>query len=65
MKKQNKLETIGVIVLAIGGILFLINKLSKIVFLTPIMEFKEIILFSGLAIWALGSMQKENKKGKK
>ena len=60
MKKQNKLETIGIVVLAIGGILFLIDKFLKVEFLNPIMEFREIILFSGLAIWAFGLMQKEN-----
>jgi hypothetical protein len=65
MKKQNKLETIGIIILAIGGILFVLDKFLKVVLLNPILEFKEIILYSGLAIWALGLMQKENLKRKK
>jgi hypothetical protein len=65
MKKQNKLEIVGFIILAIGGILFLIHKFLKVEFLNPIMEFKEIILYSGLAIWALGLMQKENIKRQK
>lgn len=64
MKKQNKLEIIGFIILAIGGILFLIDKFLKMEFLNPTIEFKEIILYSGLAIWALGLMQKENIKRK-
>lgn len=65
MKKQNKLEIIGFIILAIGGILFLIDKFLEVEFLIPVMEFREIILYSGLAIWALGLMQKENLKRKK
>ena len=65
MKKQNKLEIIGFIILAIGGILFLVEKFLKVEFLNPIMEFKQIILYSGLAIWAFGLMQKENIKRKK
>lgn len=59
MKKLNKLETIGIIILTIGGILFLIDKFLKIDFLNSVMEFREIILYSGLGIWALGLMQKE------
>jgi hypothetical protein len=65
MIKQNKLETIGFIILVIGGILFLIDKFLKVEFLNTIMEFREIILYSGLAIWAFGLMQKENLKRKK
>jgi len=62
MKKQNKLETIGIIILTFGGILFLIDKFLNIEFLNSVMEFKEIILYSGLGIWALGLMHKENLK---
>ena len=62
MKKQNKLETIGIIILTIGAILFLIDKFLNIEFLNSAMEFREIILYSGLGIWALGLMQKENLK---
>jgi len=62
MKKQNKLETIGIIILTIGAILFLIDKFLNIEFLNSVMEFREIILYSGLGIWALGLMQKENLK---
>jgi hypothetical protein len=65
MKNQNKLETIGIIILVIGGILFLIDKFLKIEPLNSIMEFREIILYSGLAIWALGLMKKKNLKRKK
>lgn len=65
MKNQNKLEIIGFIILAIGGILFLIDEYLNLEFLNPIMDFREIILYSGLAIWAFGLMKKENQKKKK
>lgn len=65
MKKQNKLELIGIIILTIGGILFLIDKFLTIEFLNSVTEFREIILYSGLGIWALGLMQKESLKRKK
>ena len=65
MKKQNKLELIGIIILTIGGILFLIDKFLTIEFLNSVIEFREIILYSGLGIWALGLMQKESLKRKK
>lgn len=65
MKKQNKLEIIGIIILAVGGILFLIDKFLDIEFLNSAIEFTEIILYSGLGIWALGLMQKEQLKRKK
>ncbi|WP_106793270.1 hypothetical protein [Aquimarina sp. Aq78] len=64
MKNQNILEIIGFIVLAIGGVLFLIDNFLNLEFLDPILEFREIILYFGLAIWALGLMQKENLKRK-
>lgn len=64
MKNQNKLEIIGFIILAIGGVLFLIDNFLNLEFLDPILEFREIILYFGLAIWALGLMQKENLKRK-
>lgn len=65
MKNQNKIEIIGFIILAIGGILFPIEKFLELEILNPIIEFKEIILYSGLGIWAIGLMQKENLKRKK
>jgi len=65
MKNQNKLEIIGFIILVIGGILFLIEKFLELEILKPIIEFKEIILYSGLGIWALGLMQKDYLKRKK
>ncbi|SHG70043.1 hypothetical protein SAMN05444483_12313 [Salegentibacter echinorum] len=65
MKKQNKLEIIGLIILAVGGTLFLTDKFLDIEFLNSAIEFTEIILYSGLGIWALGLMQKEHLKRKK
>ena len=62
MKNQNKLEIIGFIILAIGGVLFLIDNFLNLEFLDPILEFREIILYFGLAIWALGLMQNEEKE---
>ena len=64
MKNKNKLEIIGIILLTFGGILFLIEKFSELEFLNPIMEFREIILYLGLGIWALGLMRNENIKRK-
>ncbi|WP_282019222.1 hypothetical protein [Salegentibacter mishustinae] len=64
MEKLNKLEIAGLIILAIAGILFLTDKFLKVEFLIPVMEFKEIFLYSGIAIWAIGLMQKESVKRK-
>ncbi|WP_024771821.1 hypothetical protein [Aquimarina macrocephali] len=64
MKNQNKLEIIGFIILVIGGVLFLIDNFLNLEFLDPILEVREIILYFGLAIWALGLMKKENLKRK-
>ena len=64
MKKQNKLEIIGITMLTIGGVLFLIDKFLNMAFLNSVMEFREIILYTGLLIWALGLMQKESQKRK-
>ena len=65
MQKPNKSELIRFIFLVLGGILFLTDKSLKVEFLNPIMDFREIILYSGLAIWALGLVPKENLKRKK
>jgi cytosine/uracil/thiamine/allantoin permease len=63
--KSNKLEIIGFIIMAIGAILMMTQKLNKIEALTKLFEFNEIILYAGLAIWAIGLIKRDNDKKKK
>ncbi len=58
MKKIKTLEKIGVVLLVIGGLLFLVDKYLSIPFLNPIMQWRSILLYLGLFLWALGLMQK-------
>ena len=64
MKKANKLELIGFIIMAIGAILMMTEKLNNVGALIKLFEFNEIILYAGLAIWAIGLIKRDNDKKK-
>ena len=64
MKKTNKLEVIGVALMAIGGLFWLSEKYYILEELNSFYSWARIILYSGLAIWAFGLMQKEAEKRK-
>lgn len=64
MKKMNKLEIIGVVLMAIGGLFWLSEKYYILEQLSSFYSWARIILYLGLAIWAFGLMQKEAEKRK-
>lgn len=59
MKKKNKAEIIGFILLLIGAFFWFSEGSFPIEALAPIYPFGQFMLWTGLLIWALGYMQKE------
>jgi cytosine/uracil/thiamine/allantoin permease len=64
MEKNNKMEIIGLVLMTIGGLFWLSEKYYIIEQLNSIYSWARIVLFLGLAIWALGLMKKEDEKRK-
>ena len=64
MEKNNKMEFIGLVLMTIGGLFWLSEKYYIIEQLNSIYSWARIVLFLGLAIWALGLMKKEDEKRK-
>lgn len=64
MEKMNKLEIIGFVIMAIGGLFWLSEKYYVIEELNSIYSWVRIVLYLGLAIWAFGLMRKEFEKKK-
>ena len=64
MEKNNKMEIIGLVLMTIGGLFWLSEKYYIIEQLNSIYSWARIVLFLGLAIWALGRMKKEDEKRK-
>jgi len=65
MKKYNKLELIGFIILMIGFILYIIGSFVEIPFISA---FKNKLLFTvslGLLLWSLGHMKREKEQREK
>ncbi len=59
MKKTNKAENIGFIILVIGAFLWISEDKFPIEALDAIYPFGQGILWIGVLIWALGYMKKE------
>ena len=64
MEKNNKMEIIGLVLMTLGGLFWLSEKYYIIEQLNSIYSWARIVLFLGLAIWALGLMKKEDEKRK-
>jgi cytosine/uracil/thiamine/allantoin permease len=64
MEKNNKMEFIGLVLMTLGGLFWLSEKYYIIEQLNSIYSWARIVLFLGLAIWALGLMKKEDEKRK-
>ena len=62
MKKNNKLEIIGFILLAIGVIWKVLGKFTENEIIAEYSSYFEILFFLGLAIWAFGLMKKQSKQ---
>lgn len=62
MKKHNKLEIIGFIIILIGTILWVSESSLRFDFLTPFYVYGQIMFWIGMLIWSLGYMQKEKTK---
>ncbi len=64
MTKYNKLEIIGFVLLVIGAIWKVLEKVVDNELILKFSSYAQIIFFLGLFLWALGHMQKEkiNKK---
>lgn len=60
MKKHNKLEIIGFIILGIGAILWVSESSLKIDFLSPFYPFGQIMFWLGMLIWSFGYMHQQN-----
>ena len=64
MEKMNKLELIGVVLLAVGGLFWVSEKFYFIAELNSAYSWARIVFYLGLAIWAFGLMKKEADKKK-
>ena len=64
MGKYNKMEVVGLILMTIGGLLWLSEEYYIITQLESIYSGARFVFFSGLLIWALGLMAKEAGKRK-
>jgi len=62
MKKQNKLEIIGFIIMIVGFILYIFNIYINIDFITENEKIFQIAVPLGLLIWSLGHMKKEKEQ---
>lgn len=59
MKKYNKAEIIGFILLVLGAFFWFSEERFPIEVLSPIYPIGQFVLWIGLLIWALGYMKKE------
>lgn len=58
MKNYNKSEKIGFVLLVIGVLFFISEKILDIESLTSIRTYGQIILMAGAAIWVIGYRQR-------
>lgn len=64
MKKYNKLEIIGFVLLVIGAIWKVLEKVIDNELILKFSSYAQMIFFLGLFLWTLGHMQKEKIKKK-
>ena len=64
MKLNSKMEIIGFVLMAIGGLFWFSKEYYVIEQLNSIYSWARILFFSGLAIWALGFAKREAEKKK-
>jgi vacuolar-type H+-ATPase subunit I/STV1 len=62
MKKYNKLEIIGFVLLIIGALFWLSENYFVVESLESIYSYGRILFWLGLAVWAIGYMPKEKAK---
>lgn len=65
MKKYNKLELIGFIILVIGTIIWVSEASLRLDLLTPFYAYGQIMFWIGMLIWSFGYMQQEKAKQNK